>query len=236
MELEMEESALNDEISLLKSMYPDELAVDRNACQLVFKHQKGSLEIRLPNTYPFDALPELLTARGPKKHDLRAEVKGIFACQQIGEPCLDAIITEFIDLIESFPAQDDNGETTTHLEARSEEQKTTIVWLHHLLATGKRKQALSPEGSDSSRISGITKPGYPGVMIFSGPATAVEAHVQTLKHLRWQAFQIRCETTTAWSFAHGEGVIEVETMGEVVAEVEGNSKQKELFMEVMKIK
>ena len=85
-------------------------------------------------------------------------------------------------------------------------------------------------------VNGITKPGYPGVMNFSGPKIAVDAHVQQLKQQRWQAFQVRFEMDETWSLVHGLGIIEVESMAEVVAEVEKAAEQKDVFMEVMKMK
>jgi hypothetical protein len=114
--------------------------------------------------------------------------------------------------------------------------KTVIIWLHHLLATSKRKQSITPEGSYASSIAGVTKPGYPGVLLFTGPAQAVNLHVQTLKSLRWQAFQVRYETDKTWELRHGKGIIEVETMGEIVAELADVVGGKDAFMEAMRIK
>ena len=106
-----------------------------------------------------------------------------------------------------------------------------IVWLHHLLNTNKRKQALSPS---LPGVSGITKPGYPGVLIYSGSSEAVHEHVDALKQLNWQAFQVRYESDEAWTFTHGEGIKEVEAMKDVVAEV--GSSNKDHFMEAMRMK
>jgi hypothetical protein len=232
----MTEDALNDEIALLQCMYPDEVTFDQKTSQFIFKRTNASLELRISNDYPSKSLPDLIAATGPRKRDLRAEVRQLIHVQQVGEPCLDAIITDFIDTFSSLTTKDDGKQPGPALHAEEQGNKTVIIWLHHLLATSKRKQALSPEGSDASLVRGVTKPGYPGVMIFSGPAAAVEGHVQALKRLRWQAFHVRHETIDAWSFVHGEGIIEVETMAEVVAELEGNGEQKNLFMEVMKIR
>ena len=85
-------------------------------------------------------------------------------------------------------------------------------------------------------VSGITKPGYPGVLVYSGPYTAVTEHVNDLKAKNWQAFQVRYEGDEIWSFGHGHGIVEVETLGEVVADIEGETEQKEAFMSAMKIK
>jgi hypothetical protein len=162
--------------------------------------------------------------------------------QEPGDSCLDAVIAEFselLDVLESDKCEESRQREALEEQANStvsEQGKTVIIWLHHLLATSKRKQALSPEGLDSASITGITKPGYPGVLIFSGPAAAVDTHVQALKHLRWQAFQVRYEAYETWEFKHGNGIIEVETLGEVVTELEKVVKGKETFMEALKIK
>jgi hypothetical protein len=227
---------LADEVALLQAMYPDEISYDGKASELNFKHESSSLTLRTSGEYPTNSLPDLLEATGPGKCDLRAKVNSIIAKQRVGESCMDAIITSFIDLTSSLSIDNEEFKSAKQPQTESGGSKTVIIWLHHLLATGKRKQALSPEGQAASRISGITKLGYPGVMIFSGPVEAVDAHVQALKHLRWQAFQVRCETEDVWSFAHGVGFVEVETMAQVVAEIEQKSAQKDLFMEAMKIK
>jgi len=105
-----------------------------------------------------------------------------------------------------------------------------IIWLHHLLNTNKRKQALSPPAG----VSGVTKPGYPGVLIYAGPYDLVHEHVNELKGLNWQAFQVRLEDDEAWIFAHGSGVREMEAMKDVVAAI--GDQRKDLFMEAMRMK
>lgn len=91
-----------------------------------------------------------------------------------------------------------------------------------------------------------SRPGYPGVMIFSGPTSAVIGHVTTLKAENWQAFQIRYEEEELWDFAHGTGVKEVETMADVVKSIEladgmsteggKGAKQKSEFLKAVGIK
>ena len=125
------------------------------------------------------------------------------------------------------PEPPNSSETTDGSESGD---ATVIVWLHHLLNTNKRKLALSPDPS----VSGITKPGYPGVLMYSGPAKAVREHVNELKGQNWAAFQVRLEEAEAWEFSHGKGVREVEAMGDVVAAV-GEARKAE-FMQAMKIK
>jgi hypothetical protein len=117
--------------------------------------------------------------------------------------------------------------------------KTVIVWLHHLLNTNKRKLALSPPPS-ATPVSGCTKPGYPGILIYSGPASAVLEHINTLKAQNWQAFQVRYEEEELWTFSHGHGVKEMESMSDIVKSVgiedHVGKKQKEEFLKAVGIK
>lgn len=226
---------VEDEIELLLAMYPDELLWNRTRAQLTFADERGRLDLRL-HTDSTSSLPDVLGATVlPGQEDVRHIAKEIVSRQATGEPCLDAIINEFIEFLDS--QHDKKVQAPTKSTSNpTNETKTVIVWLHHLLATGKRKLAISPTGPQASQVSGLTRPGYPGVMIFSGSAEAVEAHVQELKSQRWQAFQVRYEGDETWSFAHGHGIAEVESMGEMVAEVEGAGEQKNIFMQAMKIK
>jgi hypothetical protein len=233
---------IQDELDLLLSMYPDEVTFNSRNAELTYKQPNGHLCLRLPSDYPLHAMPDVISSIGPDKIDIRDKVMELVRRQQIGESCLDVIITEFCDLLSALESK--KQENDKRLDSMNEDcdlntaerGKTVIVWLHHLLATTKRKQALAPEGSGSASVSGITKPGYPGVLMFSGPASAVNIHVQELKHLRWQAFQMRYEADEEWHFKHGNGIIEVETMGEIVSELELVIGGKEIFMEAMKMK
>ena len=152
---------------------------------------------------------------------------------KLGEEVLDAIVTAFIDLTVPQGAGESEAWPNDLKGARGEPEvkATVLVWLHHLLNTNKRKQALSPS---SPEVCGITKPGYPGVLIYTGPSAAVHEHVNELKSLNWQAFQIRLETEDEWHLTHGHGVREVESMKEVVAEV--GEARKEAFLEAMRMK
>lgn len=236
--METSEPQFGDELDLLMSMYPNDIAFNSRTSELSYKHQDGRLCLRITSEYPSKLGPELITAFGPSKYDLRDKMSSIIQAEPLGEPCLDAIISEFGSLMQSLKLEKEQEKSLENGSTRLTEQtsKTVIIWLHHLLATSKRKQAKSPEGHLASHITGITKPGYPGVLIFSGAAEAVNTHVQTLKHLRWQAFQVRYEVDDRWHFSHGSGIVEVETMGEVVAELDAVGGGKEAFMEAMKMK
>ncbi|KAF2679393.1 hypothetical protein K458DRAFT_422214 [Lentithecium fluviatile CBS 122367] len=231
-----DESRLALELELIQAMYPDQVEYDVGSRDLKFSEQAALLHLRLPERYPDAGFPEVVAARDGAKNDLRDRTKeavraaGLAECEE----ALDAIIACFQRIVEETNRARNSQTGTESTSSAPEASKTVIIWLHHLLALTKRKLALSP-----TSIAGIIKPGYPGVMIFSGLASAVANHVNTLKAENWQAFQVRYEGDELWEFAHGSGIKEVETMAEIVKEVEaGNNgaKQKQDFLKAVGIK
>ncbi|KAJ4373835.1 hypothetical protein N0V83_002574 [Neocucurbitaria cava] len=240
---DQEPSRLETELELLEAMYPDQTSYSTKSREFRFSDATASLTLRLPETYPEAGLPDVISATDAAKTDVRNQ--GRSAVKELGlvdgEEALDAIIAAFQQVLESNATQQSaqlssakhNTSGATH-----HEDKTVIIWLHHLLNTNKRKLALSPPPS-SPPVSGLTKPGYPGILIFSGPLSVVNEHVNTLKAQNWQAFQVRYEEDEMWHFAHGVGVREVETMAEVVKGIqaeEQGKKQKEEFLKAVGIK
>jgi hypothetical protein len=227
---EQEPSRLELEMELLEAMYPEQASYETKARELKFIQNGALLQLRLPDSYPESGLPDVIAASDASKTDIRTATKT--AIKELGlmegEEALDAIIVAFQSVLES--ASTAQPSTTTGSND-NDTCRTVIIWLHHLLALTKRKLALSP-----TTLSGITKPGYPGIMIFSGPASAVTEHVNTLKAENWQAFQVRYEENLLWKFGHGKGVKEVETMAEVVKGVEGAKVQKDEFLKAVGIK
>ncbi|GAA5870394.1 hypothetical protein JCM16303_001988 [Sporobolomyces ruberrimus] len=67
----------------------------------------------------------------------------------------------------------------------------TLIWSHHLLATSKRKDIVA--WSTELKLFGISKPGYPGVIVIEGSKENVDDFVWRIKQLQWKALQIRCE-------------------------------------------
>ncbi|KAI3326806.1 hypothetical protein HD806DRAFT_488260 [Xylariaceae sp. AK1471] len=124
------------------------------------------------------------------------------------------------DAHQSATRQTTNQSTSETKGNNAPTNRTVVIWLHHLLNTNKRKLALNPSMT-GSRISGVTKPGYPGLLIFSGEGSAVDSHVLELRNQRWQAFQIRYDTgdSEVWQFKHGAGICEVESMSDVVQSI-----------------
>jgi hypothetical protein len=219
---EEDPSRLHMEIQLLEAMYPEQATYDTKSRGFKFTQESATLQLRLPQDYPTKGLPDVIAATDTSKNDVRSQTKAVVKALGLaeGEETLDAIIAAFQQVLETnHDAQAAQFPTTKRSNDNSDTPKTVIIWLHHLLALTKRKLAISP-----TTISGVTKPGYPGIMLFSGSSAAVTEHVNTLKTENWQAFQVRYEDEELWHFAHGLGVKEVESMAEVVKAVECDSE------------
>ncbi|KAH6620116.1 hypothetical protein C7974DRAFT_316623 [Boeremia exigua] len=229
-------SRLDNEIELLTAIYPDQATYSPKSRELKFTQEHATLQLRIPDTYPETGFPDVIGATDAAKHDLRTQTKTVVQALNLpeGEEALDAIIAAFQQVVservETSSVTSAKHDKTTDCNAK----KTVIIWLHHLLNTNKRKLCLSPA------FSGITKPGYPGILVYSGPAAAVDAHVNELKAQNWAAFQVRFEEEVEWKFAHGEAVREVESMADVKDGKEGDigpgQKQKEEFLKAVGIK
>ncbi|KAF2751786.1 hypothetical protein M011DRAFT_392346, partial [Sporormia fimetaria CBS 119925] len=230
-----DDDRLSLELELLQAMYPGQIDFDPRSRDFRFSEKPSLLHLRIPEHYPNSGSPDVLSASDSSHNDLRNRLKTEIQKLDLSEgtEALDAIVACFQTLILST---DHSNLELTQNHANpptSESCKTVIIWLHHLLATSKRKLAISPPG----RVNGVTKPGYPGVMIFSGPASAVDEHVRTLKAENWQAFQVRYEEAVSWDFLH-KGVKEVETLGEVTKAVEAGesgTKRKDEFLKAVGI-
>jgi hypothetical protein len=237
-----EPSRLDNEIELLTAIYPDQASYSPKSRELKFTQDHATLSLRLPETYPEYGIPDVISATDSTRNDLRTQTKSAIVALNLpeGEEALDAIISAFQSLIsESEQQQEEEEENQSNTTSPNHSTpKTVIIWLHHLLNTNKRKLCLSPP----PHVSGITKPGYPGVLLYSGPTGGVTAHVNELKAQNWAAFQVRFEEDVEWRFGHGEGVREVESMADVVKLVEGGKgnrggeRQKEEFLKAVGIK
>lgn len=243
------------EISLLEAMYPSQLTYNNHTREIHYDSgTSAQLVLRLPDTYPEEAAPEIITARDSTKNDVRNRVKQRIRGLQLpaDEECLDRIIVafeEYVAAVDASRSRDESGDVELgSTKSPSAPNKTVIIWLHHLLATSKRKLAIAPSigtssgGPQGTGITGITKPGYPGIMLFSGPAVLVDDHVRELRGLNWQAFQVRYDSSedhdgdsAIWTFTHEKGIVEVETMAEVVKEIADEEKKK-LFLQAVGVK
>jgi len=245
------EERLDNELALVLAMYPDQLNWDPHSREATFRLPNAAMKLRLQDDYLTTGRPVVISASVGKDDISDAVKQRLLEEFKPGEEILDSTIMIFDELAAHHeleassqspepPASASSAMTGTMTDRSKSndsysstgggDDATIIVWLHHLLNTNKRKLALSPDAS----VSGITKPGYPGVLVYSGPAKAVREHVNELKGQNWAAFQVRLEVDEAWQFSHGAGVREVEAMGDVVAAV--GEARKEDFMQAMKIK
>lgn len=250
----MEEAAerLEAELALLHAMYPDSISHSPKSREVRYTHlsgpdieaTEGVLVLRLPDEYPATGSPDVILATGAQKSDLRSAAQSAFGdvTPPSGGEILDVLILAFQDILQAEISQVNRAvdEPAGPLEA-SASPKTVIIWLHHLLNTNKRKLALNPSSqSNMHPISGLVKPGYPGIMVFSGSGETVAAHVAELRAQRWQAFQVRYNSDDdisdhskiAWKFSHGEGIAEVESMSEVVQGIVGEREREVLLSSI----
>lgn len=258
------EERLHNELELLEAMYPGCIAFDSRGRELKYSPTseadgltKGVLVLRLPDHYPAKGLPDLITAKDAKGLDARTQASTAFSALAVveGEEALDAFILAFQDFINETarnPSPQDTA-TITSAEESKQPRKTVVIWLHHLLNTNKRKLALSP-GLDAGSVSGLTRPGHPGAMVFAGPKDAVDSHVAELRAQRWQAFQVRYDSEQdgvhgtgdgggdddgghdlAWGFEHSAGVREVESLGDMAQGI-ARAEHRETFLRVMGLK
>lgn len=245
---------LDAELSLLEAMYPDCINFNHQTEDLAYEVKPqpgGRLVLRIPASYPECGRPDLITASDASKIDLHTEMRtkmtDLFNSLSEGEEVLDTLLATFQELLIEKEKGDASESAVGHQENNDSSQchhgqiqpryKTVVIWLHHLLATSKRKLAISPNS-----VTGLSKPGYPGVLVFSGSSEAVDAHVAELKAQRWQGWQVRFEKESdsedaVWKFAHGNenGVKEVESMAELVAGLL-ESQHKEVLMGALGIR
>ncbi|KAI1364862.1 hypothetical protein F5Y08DRAFT_197887 [Xylaria arbuscula] len=241
------------ELDLLLAMYPDSLSFSTKGRELKYSHRHDEsssgaaavLILRLPDTYPLAGFPEIVSATGHHKEDLRSATQAVFSSTEAppGEEVLDVLLLAFTDLAVSRKNPDVTMQAPEQPEPKGTSalvNRTVIIWLHHLLNTNKRKLALNPSVA-ASNISGVTKPGYPGVLIFSGERSAIDSHVLELRNQRWQAFQIRYDTDSGegpseiWKFKHGTGISEVGSMSDVAQSIV-DAQQREVFLVAIGVK
>ncbi|KAH8764236.1 hypothetical protein F5883DRAFT_675832 [Diaporthe sp. PMI_573] len=183
---------LGNELRLLKAVYPESIAFDAESRELKYSPApgddglatRGVLVLRLPDYYPTKGLPDLITAKDANGQDVRTQVSAAFA--QLGVVEGDSAVDAYIFAFKNF--------VTERRQEAAAAAATPHIWLHHLLNTNKRKLALGPS-LEAASVSGLTRPGYPGVMVFSGPRDAVDSHVAEPRAQRWQAFQVRYDSS-----------------------------------------
>jgi hypothetical protein len=132
-----------------------------------------------------------------------------------------------LEIIESFREQIQTTSTSSTTETAGPEPSpasissvpqgptvVVLIWFHHLLSTTKRKAIKSLDS-----LRGISKPGYPGILVLQGPKTAIDEAITELKSMRWQAIQVRGEIECEKPLIQ-HGIHEVEKVAEVVGKLD----------------
>ncbi|KAF2143507.1 uncharacterized protein K452DRAFT_357804 [Aplosporella prunicola CBS 121167] len=232
---ENRERQLN-EITLLETMYPEEIRIIKNPqgpdedfeleIQLDTAH---SLSFVLPWLYPTSSPPHVFVSFGPgvqndDRKQLRARLREIVDRQVPGIECVDLIVGDFKQALEDFES-DRQAQAAQHAAPRpthkTEEAEglRVVLWMHHLLATSKRRAIV--QLSKELSLAGYSKPGYPGSVYVEGEASNVRSFVDELKSMRWQAIQERASEVTPVPaltlISSGQiGVEEVQGLGDIV--------------------
>jgi hypothetical protein len=235
------------ELAVLQTMYPEDVSFSPTNDELTYNCDPttgSTLILRIPGGYPDEGgLPEVISATGPGKIDLRNHAQDAFSNLGLpaGEEALDPIILAFQELLSSqnWAALAASAPAPPPLRP-SDHFKTVIITLHHLNNPSKRELALHPTREVPGQpLSGLTKIGHPGIMVFSGPKNAVDAHVSELRRERWQVFRVGYDSTAdlggdedddLWDFVHGTGIKEFEDMDEMIEDVK-DEREKELLIE-----
>ncbi|KIY00630.1 uncharacterized protein Z520_03293 [Fonsecaea multimorphosa CBS 102226] len=260
---------LEAELSLLEAMYPGNITFDSRSRDVHYTPSEDFPK----KQYPERGSPEVISACDRSRNDIRDRMRRAIDALGVGEigegvEVLDQVINIFEEVISETSS---NSTPNAGAESKGNQQnvvgdrkagsppksRTVVIWLHHLLATSKRKLAVNPTtmtlpatatatspgtSTPINAISGITKPGHPGIMVFSGPRDLVASHVRELKALNWQAFQVRYDSDDShggpdeWAFSHDQGkIVEVESMAEVVRGIV-REEHRQLFLKAVGVK
>lgn len=172
-----------------------------------------TVQVTLPAAYPSGANP-IVTFNAPhlsrnEHHTLQTALTARLAelASSTTERILD-IVEFFTTCIPepSSPTIADPPASTTESPSSS---TIVLIWFHHLLSTTKRKDILGLP------LRGISRPGYPGILVLQGPKDDVDDAIGELRGMRWQAMQVRAEVEGHEKFLD-EGVHEVGSVAEVI--------------------
>jgi hypothetical protein len=174
----------------------------------------------LPKTYPTHDNP-IVYISAPSfsrnaYHSLQTKLNDLLASLASKEDeRLHEIIDAFISWIPvSSPESFVKGITLPVENSSPSPYFIVLIWFHHMLSTTKRKAILALES-----VRGLSKPGYPGILVLQGPKGALDNAVTTLKAMKWQAMQVRGEIACKDKLLK-DGIHEVEKVAEVVEKME----------------
>eukprot|EP00899_Mesostigma_viride_P019649 jgi/Mesvir1/27686/Mv07405-RA.2 len=68
-----------------------------------------------------------------------------------------------------------------------------LIWFHHIKSLTKRKLIVA--WGDELAVTGVCKPGYPGVLVVEGEPVSLAEYVERLHSLRWKAMAVRGESS-----------------------------------------
>ena len=184
---------------------------------------KVTLQFTLPERYPSNGNPIVgFTAPSLSKTQhqaLQTHLNSILhgLSSSDNERLLEIIesLKEFLPTtLSSFTTEGTLPDTSTTVDPISEGPNVIVlIWFHHLLSTTKRKAIKSLDS-----LRGISKPGYPGILVLQGSKASVDEAITELKSMRWQVIQVRGEIECEQELA--VGIHEVEKVAEVVAKME----------------
>jgi len=66
-----------------------------------------------------------------------------------------------------------------------------VIWFHHIKSLQKRKTILAL--AHEARLHGVSKPGFPGILLLEGCDALLDGVVGEIRSLRWQAMDLRYE-------------------------------------------
>jgi RWD domain len=176
------------------------------------------LHFSLPRGYPAQQNP-VVTFSAPNlskaEHQaLQAKLNAILSSLSSTDERILEIIESFNLSIptatqESFTQVLFPQPTTSH-----EPNIVVLIWFHHLLSLTKRKAILALQS-----VRGISKPGYPGILVLQNHKPVLNDAITELKGMKWQAMQVRAEIECDEKSLE-DGVHEVESIAEVVERME----------------
>jgi hypothetical protein len=223
----------NAELDLIEAIYPSEFfRISTDVAKVVSPpskpladgkqspsfglrlEHKVTLQFTLPAEYPCRANP-IVTFNAPhlsknEHHSLQTALNARLA--ELASSSEERIL----DIVEFFTTSIPEPSSPTPTDPPSSKSESpssstiVLIWFHHLLSTTKRKDILALPS-----LRGISKPGYPGILVLQGPKGDVDDAIAELKGMRWQAMQVRAELEGHDKVLE-EGVHEVESVAEVV--------------------
>jgi hypothetical protein len=175
------------------------------------------LHFVLPKEYPKPQNP-LVTFSAPslsksEHHALQTSLSDILSN-------LSSVEERLLEIIDSFtlsiPVSSENTSKAPLSQPSTIHSPDIIVliWFHHLLSLTKRKAILA-----LPLLCGISKPGYPGILILQGQKDIINDAIVKLRGMKWQAMQVRAEIENDNKLLEN-GIHEVENVAQVVERME----------------